>query len=679
MKGKNQMSVKSTEVESKVSPSGVVIGIIAAILVSLLMIVGNVQFLMWGAISVYWEWYTAIAVLNGVVMTTVMFIVFLLAALVKRSTGRAPGRADLLFIMSSVTLATCITSGMILLRQYYYMVAALGINPDLYEYMPEYFAPRDLTNFIQGGAMPWGDWAPTIAIYLAQTLAWGFMGIFMISIWRYIYVDMQRVPFPARIPYIEQISLLETSPEEEQSLLSFKGRAAFLWAGFIIGALIALPDLIGIVVPGLPSILYNPMFAMKEYTGVVGSIIYGANLGFSASPFVVAVAMLVPLDSAFTLWVTSLVSSLVIGPILAGLGITDYNSAWGAHGVWSTTLMPLQCVSNGMLVGMLIVPLLLNRRFFIGTLKAAFGTKPKDIDETKEPLSYRAMYIGFIISVIAFIALCMIFTSNIASILLITFLCLAFVVAVIYTTGETNTGFPLMSEFHMSGPWVGDVLIATGASRRDAFYPAVASIHWAGYESTYVNPGLFTAFMYKMADETKVHPKVVFRAGVIAMLIGAFLGWPLTIYFIHAFGGASRIGTAWIYGAWGGRGAAFISAAVVGNPPPGIRTITGVTTEALYGGLVVGIILVAIINFMRMRYAWFPLTPGAMAMGTSSFGRVASVGFLVGWIIKLLVVRFGGARIHDEKFIPLVAGFIIGVTVFEFLPHVFYFVRAFAA
>lgn len=665
---------KPPELESRISGVGIAVGIIAVVLTALLMTIGNVQFLMWGAISVYWEWYPGVACLNSVVGTTVTFIIFLLAGLVASARGKLPGKGDLVFITSAVTLVVAMTSGMILLRQYYYWAAALGINPSLYEYMPSLFAPRNLDPWIKGGIMNWADWIPVIAIYLAMTMAWSFMLLFLVSIWRFLYIDIQRVPFPAAPPYLEQLEMLTTTGSQRPTFISFKGRARIFWVGFIVGAIFALPDIIAVVVPGFPSIIYSSAVAIVDWTPILGSSVRGMSMMVARNPFNVVLALLVPLDLSLSVWFSAFLADIIIGPVAAALG-SPWAPGYGGWSVWDSTIDWLQMTGNGILVGLFIVPLILYRDRFLSTLKAAFTRKPAGVDESKEVMSYRKMYIGFIISAIVFTALGLIYSQAIVALIVITILTIIFTIAVIYTTGETNLGFPLMSEFYLSGPLINDILVATGTSSRDAFYPAVGAIHWAGYESTYVNPGLFQAFTYRMSDSLRVHPKVAFIGGTIGIIIGGIIGWPLTVWAINAFGGAARLGTAWIYSAWGGRGADYISGGVFHKT----AADRGCPPNELYGGLVAGIIIAFIFGIMRMRYPWFPFSSAGFAMGWGVFGQTHLLEFLVGWAIKFIVVRFGGARVHDKYLIPLAAGWIVGITVFEFSPHVYYFVRAFAA
>ncbi len=74
---------------------------------------------------------------------------------------------------------------------------------------------------------------------------------------------------------------------------------------------------------------------------------------------------------------------------------------------------------------------------------------------------------------------------------------------------------------------------------------------------------------------------------------------------------------------------------------------------------VVGIILVLATNVARLRLPWWPLHPVAFVVWGTMPGFRFAPSFILGWLIKVAVVRFSGAKGH-RSVMPLMVGLIAG-------------------
>ena len=59
------------------------------------------------------------------------------------------------------------------------------------------------------------------------------------------------------------------------------------------------------------------------------------------------------------------------------------------------------------------------------------------------------------------------------------------------------------------------------------------------------------------------------------------------------------------------------------------------------------------------RLVWFPLHPIGFIAANSWGMQINWVSFLVGWLIKVLVTRYGGLRVYN-RLLPLFLGLIVG-------------------
>lgn len=69
--------------------------------------------------------------------------------------------------------------------------------------------------------------------------------------------------------------------------------------------------------------------------------------------------------------------------------------------------------------------------------------------------------------------------------------------------------------------------------------------------------------------------------------------------------------------------------------------------------------MTAILAFGQLRYSWWPLHPIGLLMVFSYSMRRVWFSIFLGWAIKALIVRFGGARVY-QRARPLFMGVIIG-------------------
>jgi hypothetical protein len=70
-------------------------------------------------------------------------------------------------------------------------------------------------------------------------------------------------------------------------------------------------------------------------------------------------------------------------------------------------------------------------------------------------------------------------------------------------------------------------------------------------------------------------------------------------------------------------------------------------------------LLVGLFTLLRHRYARFPLHPVLFLFGIIYEARMMGFSFLLGWLVKSLITRYGGARAY-QRVKPLMIGLIAG-------------------
>ena len=90
-----------------------------------------------------------------------------------------------------------------------------------------------------------------------------------------------------------------------------------------------------------------------------------------------------------------------------------------------------------------------------------------------------------------------------------------------------------------------------------------------------------------------------------------------------------------------------------------------------------GFLVVLIVSALRLRLSWWPLHPVVFLLWMTWPMTAMHHSFLLGWIVKTLVVRLGGMRVY-EKYKPMmigvIAGDLLGGLVFIVIGWAYYFV-----
>jgi hypothetical protein len=77
------------------------------------------------------------------------------------------------------------------------------------------------------------------------------------------------------------------------------------------------------------------------------------------------------------------------------------------------------------------------------------------------------------------------------------------------------------------------------------------------------------------------------------------------------------------------------------------------------GWLAFGMVAVLLLALLRFRFAWWPLHPVIFLMWGAWPSALTWGSFLIGWVVKVLIVRFGGGRTY-QRLKPLFIGMIMG-------------------
>ena len=77
------------------------------------------------------------------------------------------------------------------------------------------------------------------------------------------------------------------------------------------------------------------------------------------------------------------------------------------------------------------------------------------------------------------------------------------------------------------------------------------------------------------------------------------------------------------------------------------------------GHLAFGAALASVLYWLCLRSPAWPLHPIGLLMVETHYGNIAWISVMFGWLIKVLILRYGGARLYRQAQ-PLFLGLIVG-------------------
>ena len=551
-------------------------------------------------------------------------------------------------------------------------------SPERSQYIPNWWMPpKDdaLPALLGGASVPWGSWIPTFVTWIFVPIICYFMFTSLMIIVRRQWIEVEDLPYPhARMAYEIQSYVVNFEDPETKA----KIKVALI--GFVVMFLFALPYIIIPLFPQFPDPygftkwhrFHFGWYDTKKFARWLYDSVHGLRRLF-LHPIYIVIGYFAPLTTLNTV-VFAFLFRLFVPNILVTMG---YPSAWHGHDImrrWPFNFAAL--VHGGMLPGMLLFWLFVNRRYIINTLRAAFGKAPPEFKEMEkeEPMSYRMAYITFIVTFLLMIAFVMPLVTRLD-------------IALVVVGGALLVdGFIRMRLYAYTGiyngfcSWEREGTIFWGPFYLDPstnnYYPNYPTRYlpdagWAvwggtlcdrGFAGSYANNqgwvqgwGAFMGDIFRMAYLTKTPIKAVFQVSTVAMILSTFISVPMII---------------WAWYTWGVKA---LPARMEGcqlhlvlsrDWPASMGPINPALGGFWIGvpWMVAGYILGILISFAQTRFVWFPFDVFGFYISWNTPGAKYGIDFLftIAWILKVLTIKLGGTRAYERYGVPFAAGAMAG-------------------
>lgn len=609
---------------------------------------------------VYWVEYTEI-VANGpdlaamALPTAVLFMLLVLVAVnrvIRRLVpARALTQAELLTIFSMNAVAVGISGigqmqflSPTLVGWLYYATPSNGWANRFYRFVPSWAVPDKsvAADYYAGRSSLFtpahlAGWAPVVAVWT------GFLLMMMACLYcitvliRRQWVERERLVFP-----IVQIPLAITQDGGSGPIW----RSTLLWAGVTLPVLLEVAAAIHFTwLPAMPYLPLKPEPALQIDQYVVQrpwNAIGVTPLSFY--PFAIGLAYLLPLDVSFSCWFFYWLAKLET------IGATAFGFRDAGAGAALAHIPYTDEQAAGAWVGLALFSLLLARPHLLAAWRKAFrgGTGADDSDE---PLSYRAAFLGLFVSSAFLVAFGVALGLSLGLSIVFWVLFLLFALTMTRIRAEAGIAWGVGSQ--SAWPGAHQNLVNIGGTQNFTA-PALTGLTFLRWFDSDLRclaqpPQLEAMKLAGEAGPPPLHPRQLTWALGAAALVGTLAAWACCLGIYYHYGAAGAVVNSWRTSLGASPFASLVG--WMNTPLP--------SDPARLSGAVLGLGAVSLLSVLRTRFVWWPLHPIGYAIGSTDMMAWLWCPTLIGWLAKSLILRYGGAKLFRQA-LPFFLGLILG-------------------
>lgn len=595
-------------------------------------------------IGSFWGVYGDIVSQTDLTSTSLMMPpVCLLTALVainavirRKWPTKALTQPELMMIYVMMTVAIVIT-GMGMAQ---FLFTTLGAVPhfatpenrwsQFMKYVPGWMLPKNPTAAFKGfyegnSSIPWSAWITPLVAWGGFLFTMLFSMLCINTIVRKQWMDRERLAFPITYLPIEMV---------RDDVGFFQNR--LMWIGFAIPVVLESMNSLNFLFPSVPFVQMRAnnigQFFVNKPWDAIGS--------FTTTfyPLTIGLAFLLSTEVSFSCWFFYLVGKLE-SIFSAGIGLRDPNTPA------NMARFPfIGEQATGAFIGLAIMLVWTGRQHLKDVFRKAF-TKAPDVDDSREPLSYRTAIGGLVAAALLLTAFCI--WAGMSWMVGLLYLGIYLIYSITITRMRAEAGTP----WTMGPGWDARnaVVNPVGSGAFGAKnLTMLAYLNWFSIELR-CDPMPPQLESFKMVEAAKVKQ----RWAMIAMIGAIALGVMASFYFCLAVWYKFGAGTARVE-QWRTN----MGKAAFDRLDSSLNSPTQVDYAGL-GAVAFGAIFTAILVLLRSRFVWFPFHPVGYVVGFTGTMDWLWCPFFVAWACKVLLIRYGGISAY-RRALPFFLGLILG-------------------
>ncbi len=468
--------------------------------------------------------------------------------------------------------------------------------------------------------IPWHLWVRPLAVWTPFLFLIFFVTICICVVLRKQWIENERLLFPlAQVP----LDMTAEGPGRTGASPFFRKRA--FWIAFLIPVIVYLVNGIHAYAPSFPHFNLYPRWFANLFSDRPWNVLNRISIGFYFG--MIGIAYMLTWEVGF-----SLVFFYFFRYVQEIVRITAGAERHGEY---------FRALHIGSVAAIGLFYLWMGRKHFLAVLRKAF-TNDRRIDDSDEPISYRAAVFGIVFGMAGILAWCWAagLSLGLAAIMFgWYFLAIMVLTRIISETGLFVYWFGVYPHQMAFLPFGSENL-----SRQNV--TSLTMIGWNLVDAaTCIQPQVLQAF--KIGDTAKLNRRVLFLMITLAILVSMLACHIPSIWVMYR--------TAIPNLGWWTRGAARWCAGIVSTPIYRNQYFRG--NE--YPDMALGGLFTLFLVFMRKQFLWWPFHPLGFVVNTTwTMGRYWWSVFL-GWSIKSVVTWLGGVKLW-RKLYPAALGLILG-------------------
>lgn len=513
------------------------------------------------------------------------------------------------------------------------------------------------------GFIPWDQWVkPLFAwLLLIGALFLGFLGFNVIM--RKQWVDNERYTFPMNI-FPRLLFGGGESMDGSKQISVFQNKV--VWLGFAVALPICLLRVLHLYFPSLPGQFLNDL-ELNRGISVAGYFTdpaiqaYFTNVRISFSFTIFAIALLVEKDILFSIW-----SCYFLFHIFYLFGKV-FNFYRYASYPWDSG----QCI--GSFIAFAILGVITARRHLAKVFRHVVGKKTT-LDDAVETVSYRTALIYILISIALLIGWAI--WTNMGAMTGILFLSFIFITA--FSASKIRAEYGPAWGYWTPYMTLGFITAVGGLTTFGSTGMLVATM-MSGFmfTSTFFFIAPVQVEMMELGRHFKVRPKDIGCGLSMGLVGGVLIGGYVLLCWVYKFG-ADNLKYYWPYMQYWyftdyQTAEQTASRALLSNS---LNTLTenrpfDIINNLSAKGIAIGLGITGLLALLRNLFMWFPIQPLGYVLAPTNFVQMIWFNIFLAWLIRLLVLRIGGAHTVRRGLIPFSIGMfiacIISIIIFDII------------
>lgn len=470
--------------------------------------------------------------------------------------------------------------------------------------------------------VPWGAWLKPLAVWMVLLLALYGAMIFLSLLLSRQWIQGERLAFP-----VAQLPLEMVQPQRGL----FRHR--LMWIGFAIPAILESLIALNYYFPAVPAVMikhrnFQPEWFPERPWSAMTPFYWGWT------PFIIGFAYLAPLDVIFSVWFFNWLTKLL--------------RVWGA-------MMGVDTQGGGVIAARFPYPEEQAFGAFVAfAIAALWRTLPGVMHAWRERKRGRGDAEGRTLlgAVVGFfgcsaVVLAIFVAAGIRWLTAVAILTLIFLLAITLSRIRAEAG-----PAWVFGPYRDLTRALTIGVGTSAFpEPEIARLslfRWA-YRDVRFLPMPFHMEAFKIADSVGIRKETAAALMFLATAAGLALGF----HFVWTLGYQLGWGSGKVYAG------PVAGATVIWNQANDWARNRTFFDQFGFPWLIGGGVFCGFLIWMRTQFVWWPFHPIGYVMAETGAGGSFWFHYLVAWLFKLAVLRYGGHRLY-VKTIPFVIGVILG-------------------